>query len=162
MREAWCELATLEQTTAVGQQLGQAAFPNAVFGLLGPLGAGKTSLVQAVAKGLEVPDPLAVVSPTFVLVQEYHGRLPLYHIDVYRLTSSAQFLELGVQELMEAGGVTCIEWADRVLPWLPRSRLLLTLSVDTGQIRRLHLQASGNAYEQLLTRLTLPRVSSSL
>lgn len=157
MREAWCELSSLEQTTAVGQQLGKAAFPGAVFGLIGPLGAGKTALVQALAKGLEVPDPLAVISPTFVLVQEYQGRLPLHHVDVYRLKSPAQFLDLGVQELMEAGGVTCIEWADRVLPWLPPNRLLLTLSIDSGPVRRLHLQATGAEYEQLLARLTLPQ-----
>lgn len=157
MREAWCELSTLEQTMAFGQHLGRVAFPNAVFGLIGPVGAGKTSLVQALAKGLEVTDLLAVVSPTFVLIQEYQGRLPLHHVDVYRLKSSAQFLELGVQELMEAGGVTCIEWADRVLPWLPRSRLLLTLNIDSGPVRRLHLQASGDVYEHLLTQLPLPK-----
>src|SRR3954462_12116433 len=103
-----------EATTQLGRQLGQALFPGALIALVGQLGAGKTHLVRAVAEGLGVPDGRAVTSPTFVLIQEYEGRLPVYHFDVYRLSGAAPFGDLGAHEYLEGDGVCLIEWADRV------------------------------------------------
>src|SRR5438094_1460889 len=109
----------LEATMAFGRRLGGLLFPGAVVALVGPLGAGKTHLVRAVAEGLGIPDSRAVSSPTFVLLQEYQGRLPIYHFDAYRLSGEGEFLELGSLEYFEGEGVCLVEWADRVYRCLP-------------------------------------------
>ena len=82
-----------QATRSFGIRLAGLLFPGAVVALVGPLGAGKTQLVRAIAEGLDIPDPRVVSSPTFVLIQEYEARLPIYHFDVYRLNSEAEFTE---------------------------------------------------------------------
>ncbi len=108
------DLPDLAATEAFGRRLGGLLFPGAVVALIGPLGAGKTHLVRAVAAGLGVPDPRVVTSPTFVLIQEYAGRLPVYHFDAYRLRGENDFSDLGAHEYFEGEGVCLVEWADRV------------------------------------------------
>ena len=83
-------------TEAFGRRLGEALFPGAVVALIGPLGAGKTQLVRAVAEGLNIPDSRVVSSPTFVLIHEYAARLPIYHFDAYRLSGPGELFDLGV------------------------------------------------------------------
>src|SRR5947207_2984774 len=102
----------LAATERLGRQLGGLLFPGAVVALVGTLGAGKTHLVRAIAEGLGVPDGRIVTSPTFVLIQEYEGRLPVYHFDAYRLAGEVPFADLGVDEYLEGEGVCLIEWAD--------------------------------------------------
>src|SRR5262245_14918163 len=115
MAEKWqYEAPDLEATRAFGRQLAEVLFPGAVVALIGPLGAGKTHLVRAVAEGLGLKDARAVSSPTFVLIQEYAARLPVYHFDAYRLRSAAEFFDLGAHEYFEGRGVCFVEWADRV------------------------------------------------
>src|SRR5262245_20042519 len=94
-------LPDLDSTRDLGLRLGRALFPGAVLALVGPLGAGKTHLSRAVAEGLDVPDPRVVTSPTFVLIQEYAGRLPIYHFDAYRLPGAGPFSDLGAHEYLE-------------------------------------------------------------
>src|ERR671910_587018 len=104
----------LAGTEAFGHRLGELLFPGAVVALVGPLGAGKTHLTRAVAEGLHVRNPAAVNSPTFVLIQEYPARLPIYHFDAYRLSGPREFAELGVEEYFRGDGVCIVEWADKV------------------------------------------------
>src|SRR5579859_5326038 len=92
------DLPELAATEAFGRRLGGLLFPGAVVALIGPLGAGKTHLARAVAAGLGVRDPRVVTSPTFVLIQEYAGRLPIYHFDAYRLRGESELADLGGQE----------------------------------------------------------------
>src|SRR5205809_5355888 len=99
------DLPDLDATFALGRRLGALLFPGAVVALIGQLGAGKTHLVRAIAEGAGVRDTSIVTSPTFVLLQGYHGRLPIYHFDAYRLASSAAFDDLGAQELFEEDGI---------------------------------------------------------
>src|SRR5271167_1039109 len=99
------DLTDLAATEAFGRRLGALLFPGAVVALVGPLGAGKTHLVRAIAEGLAIADSRAVSSPTFVLIQEYDARLPIYHFDAYRLRGPAEFVDLGVHEYFAAGGV---------------------------------------------------------
>jgi tRNA threonylcarbamoyladenosine biosynthesis protein TsaE len=142
-------------TQALGRQLGRLLFPGACVALVGPLGAGKTWLVRAIAEGLEVRDSRCVTSPTFVLIQEYSGRLPIYHFDTYRLAGPAAFADLGVHEHLEGTGVCLIEWADRVEGCLPEEHLRISLRV-TGQTRReATVEARGERYEGMLGAVDL-------
>jgi tRNA threonylcarbamoyladenosine biosynthesis protein TsaE len=142
-----------QATMALGRSLGARLFPGAVVALVGPLGAGKTFLTRAIAEGLGIADSRVVNSPTFVLIQEYSARLPIYHFDAYRLSTSAEFADLGAHEYLEGTGVCLIEWADRVEPFLPAERLTLTLEVTGETSRRLRLEALGAKYEALLASL---------
>src|SRR5262245_40669064 len=108
-----------DATTAFGRRLGVALFPGAVVALVGPLGAGKTYLARATAEGLGLRDSRAVSSPTFGLIHEYTARVPVYHFDVYRLQTTAEFTDLGAHEYFDAGGVCLIEWADKVESCMP-------------------------------------------
>jgi tRNA threonylcarbamoyladenosine biosynthesis protein TsaE len=147
------DLPDLAATEAFGRRLGAALFPGAVVALVGPLGAGKTHLVRAAAEGLGIADSRAVSSPTFVLIQEYDARLPIYHFDAYRLCGPAEFAALGVDEYFAGAGVCLIEWADRVAPALPPEHLRLTLTVTSETARRLHIEGHGARHEALAQRL---------
>lgn len=147
------EIPNLDATMAFGHCLAGLLFPGAVVALVGPLGAGKTQLVRAIAEGLGIADSRIVSSPTFVLIQEYEARWPIYHFDAYRLRSEAEFYDLGVHEYFEGQGVSLIEWADRVTTCLPGQLLKITL-IPTGETtRRLVLGSVGDKYAQVVNRL---------
>jgi tRNA threonylcarbamoyladenosine biosynthesis protein TsaE len=147
------ELASLADTEAFGRRLAETLFPGAVLALIGPLGAGKTHLVRAVALGLGLADPRVVSSPTFVLIQEYAARCPVYHFDAYRLRGEAEFDELGAHEYFEGDGVCLVEWADRVPGSMPAERLEVRLCVTGECSRRVELTAHGERYQAILQRL---------
>jgi tRNA threonylcarbamoyladenosine biosynthesis protein TsaE len=110
--------------------------------LTGELGAGKTTLVQGLALGLEVEEP--VVSPTFTLVREYQGRLPVAHVDVYRLERVQDVIDLGLEELGDGDDVLLVEWGDVIEDLLPADRLRLELTVSAGsEERRIGVSAVG-------------------
>jgi tRNA threonylcarbamoyladenosine biosynthesis protein TsaE len=143
----------LAATEAFGRRLGALLFPNAVVALVGPLGAGKTHLVRAIAEGLGVKNSLAVTSPTFVLIQEYPARLPIFHFDAYRLNGSNEFLQLGVEEYYEMNGVCLIEWADRVESALPEEHLRIEITPIDESKRSFLLTARGARYAELARQL---------
>jgi tRNA threonylcarbamoyladenosine biosynthesis protein TsaE len=147
------DLPDLAATEAFGRRLGSLLFPGAVVALIGPLGAGKTHLARAVAAGLGVPDPRVVTSPTFVLIQEYAGRLPVYHFDAYRLRGESDLSELGVHEYFEGDGVCLVEWADRAAGALPAKQLRVELAVVGETARRATLLGVGERYEALVRAL---------
>ena len=135
------------------RRLGERLFPGAVIALIGPLGAGKTHLTRAIAEGLHVRNPAAVNSPTFVLIQEYPARLPIYHFDAYRLAGSREFADLGANEYFEGDGVCIVEWADKVEATLPAEHLRIAIEVVDENRRRFALTATGERYEALLRQL---------
>jgi tRNA threonylcarbamoyladenosine biosynthesis protein TsaE len=147
------EAPDLEATLGLGRRLGGLLFPGAVVALVGPLGAGKTHFVRAVAEGLGIADSRVVSSPTFVLIQEYDARLPIYHFDAYRLRNEAEFFDLGAHEYFEGTGVSLVEWADRVEGCLPAQQLRVTFTVTGETSRRLAFEARGDCYADLLGRL---------
>jgi tRNA threonylcarbamoyladenosine biosynthesis protein TsaE len=144
---------SIGDTEKLGRALGRLLFPGAVVGLVGPLGAGKTLLVRAIAEGLGISDPRLVTSPTFVLIQEYPARLPIYHFDVYRLKHGSEFVDLGALEYMAGRGVCLIEWADRVKSLLPPEYLSIELENTGPQSRKIRIHARGTPYRQLLESL---------
>jgi tRNA threonylcarbamoyladenosine biosynthesis protein TsaE len=110
-----------EETMHFGAQLAGALRPGTVIALIGDLGSGKTCLTQGICVGLEVND--YVTSPTFTLINEYQGRLPVYHFDFYRIDVSAEVTDLGIDEYFYGHGVCIIEWAEKIQAYLPDERI---------------------------------------
>jgi tRNA threonylcarbamoyladenosine biosynthesis protein TsaE len=150
-------LPNLAATEAFGRRLGQLLFPDAVVALIGPLGAGKTHLARAVAEGLGIANPAAVTSPTFTLVHEYAARLPIYHFDAYRLNGPNEFLDLGVNEYYEAGGVCLIEWADKVESALPAEQLTIRLTPVDEHRRVAEVVGTGEKHRAIAIALVSAR-----
>jgi tRNA threonylcarbamoyladenosine biosynthesis protein TsaE len=131
-----------ETTEAVGQMIGRVARPDDVVALWGELGSGKTTLVRGIARGLGI-DERDVTSPTFVIVHEHEGgRLPLFHVDLYRL-APGDTPSTGWEEALSSGGLTAIEWPDRVERWLPRDRLDVHLTAGGESERHLRFEPTG-------------------
>jgi len=137
------ELATVsaDETRKLGEAVAALLVPGDVLALSGDLGAGKTTFVQGVAAGLGVTAP--VVSPTFTLVREYEGRLPVLHVDVYRLDRVQDVLDLGFDEMLERGGVVLVEWGGAIEGLLPGSSLSITLLVSEDDEDRRAVQVEG-------------------
>ena len=145
-------------TAAFAARLADGAEAGALLALDGDLGAGKTRFAQAFAASLGVPG--IVNSPTFTLIKEYEGgRLPFYHMDVYRL-SLAEADELGLDEYFWGEGVTLVEWASRIEPLLPPERLRLRIEVVGPTARRFHCCPLGERYEQWCEELGMIPVSA--
>jgi tRNA threonylcarbamoyladenosine biosynthesis protein TsaE len=139
-------------TERLGERLGRAARPNDVFALAGELGTGKTVLARGVAIGLGI-DPSDVYSPTFIILRENGGgRLPLFHIDLYRL-EGVDLANTGWEECLEAGGVTVIEWPDRAGDLLPDDRLEVRIEHIADTKRRIVVASTGPRSTQLVEEL---------
>lgn len=142
-----------EQTQLLGSYLGKLAQKADVLLLTGELGTGKTCLVQGLARGLDVDE--YAFSPSFVILRQYHGRLPLYHVDLYRLDSLDEIAGLGLEDYFYGDGVCVIEWAEKAQQLLPPDSLLISLKYvrvsPTG--RSIHLKPQGQRYNQLLKQL---------
>jgi len=127
-----------DETRAAGERLGARLEADAVVACIGELGAGKTCFLQGLARGLGVETP--VTSPTFVLINEYRGRVPVHHLDAYRTESLTEVLDLGIEELMHGDGVTVIEWADKLIPILPTHTITVTIDGLGDEPRRIVIE----------------------
>lgn len=134
-----------KQTMDFATRLANVLQPGDVIALEGDLGAGKTTFTKGLALGLGIDK--TVSSPTFTIIKEYQGKLPLYHMDVYRVQDS--FEDLGFDEYFEGGGVTVVEWAHLIEEQLPLERLTIFLTHDLVQGRKLRLEPNGYRYEQI-------------
>ena len=139
-------------TKRLGQSVADVLEPGTVVALIGHLGAGKTRLVQAIAVAMGI-ERKQINSPTFVLIQEYEGRLPIFHFDAYRLHDSDEFLELGADELTAGCGVCLIEWADRVSGVLPTDLLRVEIEIEGPTRRAFHFSSSGPISRAAVSRL---------
>jgi len=140
-----------EQTQQLGRRLGQLALPGDVFLLVGDLGAGKTCLTQGIAWGLDIKE--YALSPSFVIMRELYGRLPLYHVDLYRLDRIEESLDLGLDDYLYGRGVCVVEWAEKALSILPTEYLLIKIGYlsDTG--RSLQIEPHGQRYQEIVAQL---------
>ena len=133
-----------EETWALAGELAAEVEPGTVIALHGDLGAGKTCFIQGFAVALGIDEP--ITSPTYTLIGEYEGRLPLHHIDLYRLSGPDEALGLGLEEYFEAGGITAIEWAERAEGVLPENLLHVRITVDEEtDARTFHICWEGEA-----------------
>ena len=132
-----------EQTRELGQALGRLLKSGSVVALTGELGAGKTVLAQGLARGLGVGADEYVSSPSFALINRYQGRVPVFHLDIYRLDTEAELVALGYEDYFEPEGVTIIEWADKIANLLPERRLLVEINIIGPDARELHIQPIG-------------------
>jgi len=142
-----------EQTQQLGELLGELARPGDIILLVGALGTGKTCMVQGIARGLGVTE--YAFSPSFVIAREYHGRLPLYHVDLYRLEHVGELAELGLEEQLEGNGVCVVEWPEKGMPVLPPDRMIIALEYHTAgeEKRRISLTGEGERHRGLLEQL---------
>jgi tRNA threonylcarbamoyladenosine biosynthesis protein TsaE len=139
-------------TERLGRAIAESLTEGAVIALNGVLGAGKTRLVQGIAAACGV-DPRDVVSPTFVLVHEYHGKRPIYHIDAYRLRDSDEFLQMGADEYFEGRNLVLIEWAQRVADCLPDERIEITIDILPDDTRAFEINAVGRVHQGVVESL---------
>jgi tRNA threonylcarbamoyladenosine biosynthesis protein TsaE len=144
-----------EQTRKIGMKLGKLAASGDVIFLVGSLGAGKTCLTQGIAHGLGIHEYTA--SPSFVLVREYQGKLPLYHIDLYRLDRIEEVTQLGLDDYLYGNGVCVVEWADKGLSVLPEEHLLIKMQIVSPMKRKLSFMPKGTRYFEMLSKLKSAR-----
>jgi len=140
-----------EETQQLGRRIGRLVRPGDVFLLVGDLGSGKTCLTQGIAWGLGIEE--YTMSPSFVIMRELYGRLPLYHIDLYRLDRIEESLDLGLDDYLYGRGVCVVEWAEKALSILPSEHLMINISSlgDTG--RRFKLKPSGQRHRQIVAQI---------
>lgn len=134
-----------EETEEIGRRLAGRLRAGDVVALTGEIGAGKTTFVRGLAEGLGVPAG-SVASPSFVLVREYRGRLPVYHADLFRLEGLPDAATVGLEDFYPRGGVTVIEWADQVPGVLPEEHLEIRFEAPDPETRRLRFLPRGDSY----------------
>jgi tRNA threonylcarbamoyladenosine biosynthesis protein TsaE len=134
-----------EQTRGVAERLGERLGPGQVVAVIGALGAGKTCFVQGLLRGLGVRGE--VTSPTFVLVNQYRGRVPVYHVDAYRTGTLTELLDLGLEEMWSGEAVTVIEWADKLLPLLPADAVMVRIGGLGHEPREIAIEEPSDRLE---------------
>ena len=123
-----------EETIELGKKIGSHLKKGDIIAMQGTLAAGKTTITKGIAASLGIKDE--ITSPTFCLISEYEGKMPLYHMDVYRLEGGEDFINLGVEDLMYGNGVTLIEWSEKVMDELPKKTIILKLEPIEGTTER--------------------------
>ena len=141
------QTASPQETESLGERIGRALGPGVVVALIGEVGAGKTTLTKGIARGWEVPD--LIHSPTFTLIHEHKGRLPVYHFDLYRLDTIEQIEDLGYEDYFHGPGVTIVEWAEKIQERLPSDHLEIRISGE-DDARTFTLRATGPRSEETL------------
>jgi tRNA threonylcarbamoyladenosine biosynthesis protein TsaE len=144
--------ATATDLQAIAARLGRLLAAGDVLALIGPLGAGKTTFVQGLARGLEVPPDRHVASPTFALVNEHPGRVPLVHADLYRINDARELDELGLADAYDRAAVA-IEWLDRFPDAAPGERLTIELEIAADGVRCVTFRGTGARAEALVAEL---------
>lgn len=142
-----------QETLALAGELAELLAPGDLIGLEGGLGAGKTTFARGAIRRLGVPAEIAVTSPTFALVHQYDGRLPIAHADFYRLTNGAELEELGIDELLEEGSVLFVEWGRKFPSVASRASLWVDLEIVTDETRRVQLRSNGSRGDVLIAGL---------
>ena len=143
---------SIDETYEIGRKIGSQLKKGYIICMTGDLGAGKTALTKGIAAGLKIKD--YVVSPTYTLINEYKGQLPLYHFDVYRLNGCEDMYDLGYEEYFYGDGVVVVEWADIVEDLIPEERLWITIKRTNKEDERIIiLEPKGSEYETIVKEM---------
>jgi tRNA threonylcarbamoyladenosine biosynthesis protein TsaE len=142
------------ETIRMGKRLGRLLQPGDVVALVGDLGTGKTQFIKGLAEGVGVGKATYVSSPSFTLIHEYPGRIPFYHIDLFRLVSENEAEGLGLEEYVHGNGITAIEWADKIPSLLPDELLWVKIIYTGKSTRSIEIIPRGKRYEQLMKKMS--------
>jgi tRNA threonylcarbamoyladenosine biosynthesis protein TsaE len=140
------------ETIRIGKHIGRLLLPGDVVALVGELGTGKTQFVKGLAAGVGIGTSADISSPSFTLINEYGGKVPLYHIDLFRLKSEREAGGLGLEEYFRGGGITVVEWADKIPSFLPPEMLWLQIRYTGERARSFEITAKGKRYEEILKK----------
>jgi tRNA threonylcarbamoyladenosine biosynthesis protein TsaE len=143
-----------EDTFALGEQVGRCLREGDVVALRGELGVGKTCFTKGLARGLGVPDKYVVTSPSFTLINEYPGRISLYHVDVYRFSGPEELARIGYEEYFPGEGVTVIEWADKVMDLIPAGALVVDFFYLDDKRREIQIAGPEDLMKRLREAIT--------
>ena len=146
-----------EETIELGRIISRFLQKGDILALFGDLGSGKTTLVKGIAKGLKVKSQI-VNSPSFVLLKEYKGKLPVYHFDFYRIKKGEEVYGIGLEEFLFGKGICVIEWADRIRRFLPKEYLRMELKVKDKNKRKIRMIGFGKHYKELVKKYENTRV----
>jgi tRNA threonylcarbamoyladenosine biosynthesis protein TsaE len=138
-----------ERTLEIGRLIGAILERGDIVALIGELGSGKTCLTQGLAKGMDVAENVPVVSPTFTLINEYPGKIPLFHLDVYRLSGPRDLEDMGYEEVFYGGGIIVIEWAEKIQDILPAKTLFILMRYIDENTREMILEGPGGKIRKL-------------
>jgi tRNA threonylcarbamoyladenosine biosynthesis protein TsaE len=144
---------SVDETKKLGKIIGSAVSAGTVLALTGDLGSGKTSFVQGLAEGLEVPDDYYITSPSYTLINEYPGRFFLYHVDLYRITDSIDIEDIGLYEIFDDDAVVAVEWADRIEQKLSPDSITIHFEITGENTRNIFIYANKLNYIYLLEKL---------
>jgi tRNA threonylcarbamoyladenosine biosynthesis protein TsaE len=154
-----------DETRSLGKTIGAAVTAGTILALHGDLGSGKTSFVQGLARGLEVPDEYYITSPSYTLINEYPGRLPLFHIDLYRITNSVDIEDIGLYEILDDDGVVAIEWAERMGKDIPPNHVMVQFEIIDDKTRKISIIPKGvkavNGFRRWNIDWEMMRISAS-
>jgi tRNA threonylcarbamoyladenosine biosynthesis protein TsaE len=142
-----------EDTSRIGKEIGSRIKSGTVIALTGDLGCGKTAFVQGLAKGLDVPADYPITSPTYTLINEYPGRYPLFHIDLYRLENRVDFEDIGLYDILDSEGVAAVEWAERLSPELLSDALHIHIEFAGDDSRRIRIIGSTPESADLIIKI---------
>jgi tRNA threonylcarbamoyladenosine biosynthesis protein TsaE len=141
------------ETVMLGNRVGALLQPGDVIALVGQLGVGKTHLVKGIAEGVGIKDQSVVSSPSYILMNHYRGRLPIYHFDAYRLESPEEMYDIDCMEFFWGDGVSIIEWADKIMECLPDDHINITMETINDTTRDIFLSYSGERHKDFMKEL---------
>jgi tRNA threonylcarbamoyladenosine biosynthesis protein TsaE len=142
-------------TIRIGKNIGTRLLRGDVVALAGELGAGKTQFIKGLAAGVGIGNPTYISSPSFTLINEYPGKIPFYHIDLFRLERETEAEELGLEDYFQGEGITAIEWADKIPSLLPKEMLFIHIAYTGKNTRSIEMIGKGKRFEDLVNQLRI-------
>ena len=134
-----------DETTALGYKIGKKLKKGDIIAMQGTLAAGKTTITKGIAQALDISEE--ITSPTFCLISEYYGNMPLYHMDVYRLDGTEDFINLGVDDMLYGDGVCIIEWSEKIMDELPKNTIILRILPQDDNSRKIEIENFNETIE---------------
>jgi tRNA threonylcarbamoyladenosine biosynthesis protein TsaE len=143
------------ETIRLGKRIGRLLIVGDVVALVGELGAGKTQFIKGLAAGVGIGNPTYISSPSFTLINEYPGKIPFYHVDLFRLERETEAEELGLEDYFQGEGITAIEWADKIPSLLPKEMLFIHIAYTGKNTRSIEMIGKGKRFEDLVNQLRI-------